>query len=149
MYKIAVSCAGRLKFAGAYLLVILTGATVAAPNCEAKPMDIKGDSCFYVKGEGVNRTKSYAVKKTDEEWKKELPADVFNVTRQGGTERAFTGKYWDNHDKGVYKCACCGAVLFDSEHKFDSGTGWPSFYLPEKKEAVDTTTDNQLGMQRT
>ncbi len=149
MYKIAVSCAGRLKFAGAYLLVLLTGATVAAPNCEAKPMDIKGDSCFYVKGEGVNRTKSYAVKKTDEEWKKELPADVFNVTRQGGTERAFTGKYWDKHDKGVYKCACCGAVLFDSEHKFDSGTGWPSFYLPEKKEAVDTTTDNQLGMQRT
>lgn len=128
---------------------ILLLSVVPIVACEAKPMDIKGDSCFYMKGEGVHRSKTYAVNKNDEEWKKELPEDVYQVARKGGTERAFTGKYWDNHEHGIYKCACCGANLFTSDTKFDSGTGWPSFHSPEQKDAVGTETDSALGMTRT
>jgi peptide-methionine (R)-S-oxide reductase len=131
------------------LVLSLLSSLASLPSAEAKTMDIKGDSCFEIKGEGVNRNKSYAVKKTDEEWKKELPEDVYNIARKGGTERAFTGKYWNNHEHGVYKCSSCGATLFTSDTKFDSGTGWPSFYAPEKKESVETATDNAMGMTRT
>jgi peptide-methionine (R)-S-oxide reductase len=123
--------------------------SVEAKTVEAKTMDIKGDSCFEIKGDGVNRSKSYAVKKTDEEWKKELPPDVYQIARKGGTEPPFNNKYWNNHKHGAYKCSSCGATLFTSDSKFESGTGWPSFYAPEKKEAVDTATDNALGMTRT
>jgi len=76
------------------------------------------------------------VQKTDEEWKKNLTEEQFIVTRKGGTERAFTGAYWDTHDAGVYKCICCGNDLFVSNTKFDSGTGWPSFTAPVAKENV-------------
>ena len=89
------------------------------------------------------------IKKSDEEWKKELTPEQYNVCRQKGTERAFTGQYWDSHERGVYRCACCGNELFSSETKFDSGTGWPSFWEPISKEKVDTEEDNSLFMQRT
>ncbi|HEY9773761.1 MAG TPA: peptide-methionine (R)-S-oxide reductase MsrB [Planktothrix sp.] len=89
------------------------------------------------------------VVKTDEEWQKELPPETYQVTRKKGTERAFSGKYWDCHTPGVYRCACCGAELFDSDTKFNSGTGWPSFYQPAKKESVETDTDSTFGMSRT
>jgi peptide-methionine (R)-S-oxide reductase len=89
------------------------------------------------------------VEKTDAEWQAELTDEQFQVCRQKGTERAFTGKYWNNHDKGLYRCACCGEPLFDSATKFDSGTGWPSFYAPMGNEAVDEETDRSLGMDRT
>ena len=79
--------------------------------------------------------------KTDAEWLEQLGPEAFRVARQKGTERAYTGKYWDNHEKGVYKCIGCGLELFDSETKFDSGTGWPSFYAPIRAEAVATVTD--------
>ena len=68
------------------------------------------------------------IKKTEEEWRKQLTPEQYHVARQKGTEPAFTGKYWDNHEDGTYRCACCGAELFDSATKFESGTGWPSFY---------------------
>ena len=87
--------------------------------------------------------------KTDEEWKKQLTSVQFEVARKKGTERAFSGEYWDNHEKGVYRCACCGAELFASETKFESGTGWPSFWAPLKPENVATTTDRGLMMTRT
>lgn len=82
------------------------------------------------------------VVKTDEEWKEELTPEQYEVTRQKGTERAFTGKYWDNHDEGVYKCVCCGTDLFTSDTKFESGTGWPSFYQPVKEQNVSLQEDS-------
>ncbi len=89
------------------------------------------------------------IKKNDEDWKKELTEEQYYVCRQKGTERAFTGKYWDHHDKGMYRCACCGNKLFDSDTKFDSGTGWPSFWAPLSEENVETEQDNSLLMRRT
>lgn len=91
----------------------------------------------------------FAVTKTDAEWKKSLTAEQYNILRQKGTERAFTGAYWNNHDKGTYVCAGCGQLLFSSDTKFESGTGWPSFYQPINKKAVIEQTDNSLGMNRT
>jgi peptide-methionine (R)-S-oxide reductase len=82
------------------------------------------------------------------EWKKQLTAEQFEVTRQAGTERPFTGKYANNHADGLYTCVCCNTVLFDSKTKFESGTGWPSFWQPIAKENVAVQMDNSLGMQR-
>ncbi len=89
------------------------------------------------------------IAKTDEEWKKQLSAEQYQVARKAGTEPAFTGKYWNTKDKGVYHCVCCGAPLFNSETKFDSGTGWPSFYQPVGQGAVEEETDRSYGMVRT
>ena len=93
------------------------------------------------------QTKKYAVTKTEAEWRKQLTPEQFQVTRKKGTERAFTGIYWDNHDKGIYKCICCGQELFASSTKFDSGTGWPSFWQPLEN-AVATRKDRSYGMVR-
>lgn len=89
------------------------------------------------------------VQKTEAEWKEQLTPEQFKVTRQKGTERAFTGAYWNNKDKGIYKCICCGTELFHSDTKYDSGTGWPSFYAPIKEENVKEEPDNSLFMRRT
>jgi len=89
------------------------------------------------------------VLKSEAEWKSRLSPEQFNVTRKKGTERAFTGKYWDNHAKGVYACVCCGTPLFDASTKFDSGTGWPSFFAPVDPANVREESDNSLFMRRT
>ena len=89
------------------------------------------------------------IHKPDAEWRKELSPEEYQITRQKGTERAFTGEYWDNHEQGVYRCRCCGAELFDSEHKFESGSGWPSFYQPKFDENVASEDDNSHFMRRT
>lgn len=89
------------------------------------------------------------VVKTEAEWRKELTPEEYTVLREKGTERAFTGKDWDNHRKGVYQCAACGLELFISDTKFDSGTGWPSFFQPITSENVATETDKTYGMVRT
>jgi len=87
--------------------------------------------------------------KTDEEWRKLLTPEQYEVTRKKGTERAFTGQYWDFHDQGVYLCVCCGNELFNSETKFDSGCGWPSFYAPKDESKVENAVDKSYGMVRT
>jgi peptide-methionine (R)-S-oxide reductase len=89
------------------------------------------------------------IEKTDAEWREQLTPEQYAVLRGKGTERAFTGKYWDVHDDGSYHCAACGALLFDSATKFDSGTGWPSFTTPAVAEAVELHPDDSLGMRRT
>jgi peptide-methionine (R)-S-oxide reductase len=88
------------------------------------------------------------VVKTDAEWKKALTPEQFNVARRKGTERAFSGAYWDNHERGVYRCVCCGAELFRSDHKFDSGTGWPSFWQPSAPDNIATEEDLTFLMRR-
>ncbi len=87
--------------------------------------------------------------KTDAEWKQQLSPASFEVTRRAGTERPFSGEYWNNHDKGLYRCVCCGTALFSSDTKFESGTGWPSFWQPIAKENVRESTDFSLNMIRT
>ena len=87
--------------------------------------------------------------KSDEEWKRQLTPEQFAIARKKGTERAFTGKYYTLHDAGVYRCVCCGNPLFSSDTKFDSGTGWPSFWAPIAKENIAEQTDTGFGMTRT
>jgi peptide-methionine (R)-S-oxide reductase len=89
------------------------------------------------------------ITKSDAEWRQELTPEQYDVLRKGGTERAFTGEYWNVKSDGVYRCAGCGAELFSSDTKFDSGTGWPSFTEPAVAEAVETRPDNSLFMRRT
>ena len=89
------------------------------------------------------------VEKTEEQWRAELTPEEFNVLRKGETEAAFTGAYVDNHEDGMYRCKACGNVLFSSEQKFDSGTGWPSFTDPAVSENVGTRADDSYGMHRT
>lgn len=89
------------------------------------------------------------VEKTDEEWREELTPEQYQITRKKGTEPPFTGEFWNNHDEGVYRCVCCGAPLFSSETKYDSGTGWPSFWAPLDENHIATEEDRSLFMSRT
>lgn len=86
--------------------------------------------------------------KSDQDWKKQLTPEQYHVTREKGTERAFTGQFWDLHDKGTFRCVCCGNPLFDSDTKFESGSGWPSFWSPLSEGAVKTEEDSSHGMRR-
>mgnify|MGYP001816762876 CR=1 FL=1 len=89
------------------------------------------------------------VAKSDDEWRDKLSQEEYAITREAATERAFNGKYWDTKTSGTYKCRCCGSDLFDSETKYDSGSGWPSFYQPLSSGAVATQADNSMMMERT
>jgi peptide-methionine (R)-S-oxide reductase len=97
---------------------------------------------------GNTKRMTEKVVKTEEQWRKELTPQQVEVARKKGTEPAFTGQYWNLHDAGTFKCVCCGADLFESTTKFDSGTGWPSFWAPAKTENVATHEDNTHGMHR-
>lgn len=89
------------------------------------------------------------VEKSENEWCHELTPEQYAVCRQSATERAFTGQYYDCHDEGIYRCSCCGAELFSSDTKYDSGSGWPSFYAPVNQENIATRSDDSHGMRRT
>ena len=119
------------------LLIIVASLVLLMPACsqnESKEMT------------SVN--KEPKIRKTEQEWKRELTAEQYYILREKGTERAFTGKYWDNHEKGVYTCAACQEKLFSSDTKFESGTGWPSFYKPISDAAVNINIDRSEGMIR-
>ena len=88
------------------------------------------------------------VVKTNDEWRKQLTPQQYHVAREKGTERAFTGEYWNNHDAGIYRCVCCGNPLFSSDTKFESGTGWPSFWQPIADENIEEIEDRSLWMHR-
>ena len=103
---------------------------------------------FKDNGEKEGKVQVTKVVLDKSEWKKKLTPEQYNVTREAGTERAFSGKYWNNHEKGMYRCICCDNALFTSDTKFESGTGWPSFYQPIAAENVKTHGDNSLGMSR-
>jgi peptide-methionine (R)-S-oxide reductase len=94
-------------------------------------------------------TKKREIEKSDAQWRAELTPEQYRIMREKGTERAFTGAYVDNHEKGIYRCAACHEPLFESDTKYDSGSGWPSFFQPLKPGAVDTEDDTTHGMRRT
>ena len=118
---------------------ILTVALLVAAitGCNAQPGEKK-------QGQG-----KYEVTKSDADWLKQLNKIQFDVTRKKGTERAYSGAYWDNHKDGTYQCICCGSPLFSSATKFESGTGWPSFWNPLNKKNIEEVQDYSLGMVRT
>ena len=119
------------------MLVLLSCGNALPPNRVTSSVEQEGESM------------TGKVIKSDEEWRQILTPEQFEVTRMKGTERAFTGKYYDFHEEGIYKCVCCGNELFSSEAKFESGTGWPSFITPISDKSIETETDNSYGMVRT
>ena len=104
---------------------------------------------FSDAGERLQKVRVAKVVKSDDEWRKQLGSNAFDITRRADTEMAFSGKYWNLHDKGLYRCVCCDNALFSSETKFESGTGWPSFWAPIAKENVRDIRDSSFGMTRT
>jgi peptide-methionine (R)-S-oxide reductase len=104
---------------------------------------------FTDAGERKDTVRVPKLVKTENEWRQQLSPQAFNVTREEGTEMAFTGQYWNNHEQGIYRCICCGTALFNSDTKFESGTGWPSFWQPIAEENVEELDDNTFGMRRT
>src|ERR1039458_3037613 len=103
---------------------------------------------FSDNGKRLRKVKIAKVVKTEEEWRKLLPAGAFEITRHADTEYAYSGQYWNLHDKGLYRCICCDNALFSSATKFDSGTGWPSFWAPIANENVREISDSTVGMER-
>jgi peptide-methionine (R)-S-oxide reductase len=97
----------------------------------------------------MNEDSTTQIEKSEQEWRQELTPEQYHVLREKGTERAFTGKYWNEHADGVYRCAACGNPLFDASTKFESGTGWPSFYQPIEATRVEIEEDRSLFMRRT
>jgi peptide-methionine (R)-S-oxide reductase len=118
----------------------------AAPAAEPKDVTIV---LFSDAGERQKEVTIAKVIKTSAEWRKQLSTNAYDITRNADTEMSFSGQYWNLHDKGIYRCICCDNALFDSATKFESGTGWPSFWQPIAKENVTEITDTTLGMERT
>ena len=131
----------RALMIGMGLLTTLPAQVSAAARVEIEQFDANGASLGV---EGVDK-----FVKTDAEWRARLSPLAYEVTRQEGTERAFTGPYWDDHADGLYRCVGCDTPLFDSKTKFDSGTGWPSFYAPISKRNVVESADLSMWMRRT
>jgi peptide-methionine (R)-S-oxide reductase len=131
------------------IVILILVPVLLACGCYSKGN--KNESSFVQRGETLvgDTLKTGKIVKTDAEWKAMLTDLEYNVTREKGTERAFTGKYAEHHEKGIYHCVCCNTALFDSKTKFDSGTGWPSFYQVINEGAVTDVVDESYGMIRT
>lgn len=125
-------------------IIYLTGLAAVIMSCSTELS--ASDS---VVGNAFGIEDSLKIVKSEAEWQSQLTEEQYYVTREKGTERAFSGAYWDNHEEGMYHCVCCNYPLFSSETKFESGTGWPSFYQPSVKENVGEVMDNAFGMVRT
>ena len=134
--------------AAATMAIALAAASCEQPASAERPATTQPTTAAAKSGKYANVERKDKVVKSDAEWKKQLTPQQYHVLREDGTERAFTGDTWDNHDKGVYKCAGCDLELFSSESKFDSGTGWPSFYQPLAGDRVHVGVDNSHGMTR-
>jgi peptide-methionine (R)-S-oxide reductase len=119
------------------LLIILASVIFLMPACSQNDKNKMASMNYEAK-----------IKKSDEDWRKELTPVQYHILREKGTERAFTGEYWNNHEKGIYYCAACHQKLFNSETKFESGTGWPSFYKPLADSSVSVLTDKSAGIVR-
>ncbi len=137
----------------ALVLNSVLGKAMATTPSNDKIINIKKNQTvliekFSATGKSEGMMQIPKVIKTDAEWHKQLPYESYQVARQAGTEAPFTGKYWNNHASGVYRCICCDTPLFDAKTKFESGTGWPSFWQPIAAQNVAKSTDNSLGMQR-
>jgi len=126
------------------LKICLFAATLAVAGCTAEPADSPA-----ALNNSTNSTMKFPLQRTEEEWRKILTPEQYHVLREAGTERPFTGKYWKTTQAGEYRCAACGAVLFTSQEKFESGCGWPSFSDLAAKGVVVERTDDTLGMRRT
>jgi len=140
--------------AAALLALALAGCSPGDPAVHAAPSTPSQSTMIQVRfldenGRPGPLVSTNRVVKTDAEWKKQLTADQYAIARGKGTEPAFCGAFFDLHKPGVYECVCCGLPLFTSEAKFDSGTGWPSFFQPVASENIATQADNSYGMQRT
>jgi peptide-methionine (R)-S-oxide reductase len=138
---------------------VITGAAAAAAvalRLRTRPVEAKDLAPKQVKlvqfsdsGQREDIVTVPMIVKSDAEWKQQLSPDAFIVTRHAGTERAYSGQYWNLHDKGLYRCICCDTAVFNSDTKFESGTGWPSFWQPIAKENIHEISDMSLGMMRT
>ncbi len=135
-------------FTGIYVWSMNKTQTEQSKKPGGKPEDVKIVD-FSDAGERLGEAVVPKVVKSESEWRQQLSANAFDIARHDDTEMAFTGQYWNEHAKGLYRCIGCGTALFSSETKFDSGTGWPSFYQPIAEENVETIRDSTLGMVRT
>jgi peptide-methionine (R)-S-oxide reductase len=125
-----------------------SGVVEVANAAASEPSDITV-VLFSDSGQRLKKVKVAKVIKTDAEWRKQLSGNAYDIARRADTEMSFSGKYWNLHDKGLYRCICCDNALFDSATKFESGTGWPSFWQPIARENVTEIRDSTLGMDRT
>ena len=130
------------------LVLLLVAAVACGRSSSSAASDMTRDASVAAAG-AISLSDTGKVVRTDAEWKKILTPEQYNILREKGTEAPFTGKYYDNHEKGIYRCAACGNELFSSETKFESGTGWPSFWQPIAPGHVDDQHDGSLGMDRT
>ena len=133
---------------GVLVLTSGIGKVMAETANDSKTVGEVSIENFAASGKSTGIIKATKIVKTDAEWRKQLPFESFQVARHSGTEAPYTGKYWDNHAKGIYSCICCDTALFDSQTKFESGTGWPSFYQAISKLNVVKSSDASFGMQR-
>jgi peptide-methionine (R)-S-oxide reductase len=147
--EVSYSRRNLLKYAlTAAVANLLMGEAIAETVNTSKPNQDLLIENFAATGKSEGVVRVAKLVKSDTEWRNQLSALAYQVTRQAGTEAPFTGKYWNNHAKGLYRCICCDTALFDAKPKFESGTGWPSFWQPISAMNIVQSKDNSLGMQR-